>query len=301
MHSWSVARTSTRRPWPASGPTTSDPSECRRGRLETPRCARIWSGHARAADQHRRRARLRRWSGPCRSTRLHAPTRRANVRDDRSRARRTARRADRPRARCGRSRSIASAPCVTTGSGTFGFDLGIYDQAIWLLSRLRDPFITVRGLEAFGHHVNVILLLLAPFYRLGAGPHFLLFVQVVAQASGSVRRCSSSRAIGSPTAGSRCALGVGLPAAPDVAVARVGVLPSGRGRRSGRCCSPTGLRVNVGGAGSRSRRSIALMCKEDVALVIVVIGLLIVWRGDRRIGLGVSVGSLARGTSSRPA
>jgi uncharacterized membrane protein len=68
---------------------------------------------------------------------------------------------------------------------TFGFDLGIYDQAIWLLSRARDPFITVRGLEAFGHHVNVILLLLAPFYRLGAGPHFLLFVQVAAQASGA--------------------------------------------------------------------------------------------------------------------
>ena len=44
--------------------------------------------------------------------------------------------------------------------GTFGFDLGIYDQAVWLLSRARDPFITVRGLEAFGHHVNLILFLL---------------------------------------------------------------------------------------------------------------------------------------------
>ena len=69
--------------------------------------------------------------------------------------------------------------------GTFGFDLGIYDQATWLLSRVKDPFITVRGLEAFGHHVNVILLFLAPFYRLGAGPKFLLFVQIAAQASGA--------------------------------------------------------------------------------------------------------------------
>src|ERR1043165_6087083 len=25
---------------------------------------------------------------------------------------------------------------------TFSFDLGIYDQAIWLLSRFRDPFVT---------------------------------------------------------------------------------------------------------------------------------------------------------------
>ena len=58
--------------------------------------------------------------------------------------------------------------------GTFGFDLGIYDQAAWLLSRARDPFVTVRGLEAFGHHVNSILFFIAPFYRFGAGPHFLL-------------------------------------------------------------------------------------------------------------------------------
>ena len=38
---------------------------------------------------------------------------------------------------------------------------------------------------------------------------------------------------------------------------------------------------------------IALCCKEDVALAFVVIGLLIAWRGDRRIGFGVSAGSLA--------
>src|SRR5262249_40172538 len=39
--------------------------------------------------------------------------------------------------------------------------------------------------------------------------------------------------------------------------------------------------------------AIALCCKEDVALVFVVIGLLVAWRGDRRIGLGVGAGSLA--------
>jgi len=70
--------------------------------------------------------------------------------------------------------------------GTFGFDLGIYDQGIWLLSRFRDPFVTIRGLELFGHHMNVILLLFVPFYWLGAGPGFLLIVQVAAQASGAV-------------------------------------------------------------------------------------------------------------------
>src|SRR5262249_33872818 len=69
---------------------------------------------------------------------------------------------------------------------TFSFDLGIYDQGVWLLSRFHDPFVTVRGLELFGHHVNAILFLFVPFYWLGAGPLFLLSVQVVVQASGAI-------------------------------------------------------------------------------------------------------------------
>jgi uncharacterized membrane protein len=175
--------------------------------------------------------------------------------------------------------------------GTFGFDLGIYDQAIWLLSRARDPFITVRGLEAFGHHVNVILLMLAPFYRLGGGPHLLLFVQVAAQASG--------------------AFAVFLLARDRIAdrwlAAALGVVY---------LLHPTSQwlvweffhpdAVAIGPLlfaywASRERRwswfafaaLVAVMCKEDVALVLVIMGLLVAWRGDRRIGFGVSAGSLA--------
>ena len=69
---------------------------------------------------------------------------------------------------------------------TFGFDMGIYDQGIWLLSRFKDPFITIRGLAFFGHHMNPALTVFVPAYWLGAGPHFLLVVQVLAQASGAV-------------------------------------------------------------------------------------------------------------------
>ena len=46
---------------------------------------------------------------------------------------------------------------------------------------------TVRGLELFGHHVNPILLLFVPASWLGAGPGFLLVVQVLVQASGAAR------------------------------------------------------------------------------------------------------------------
>lgn len=69
--------------------------------------------------------------------------------------------------------------------GTFAFDLGTYDQGVWQLAHWRQ-FVTVRGLPILGHHLNLILLVLAPFYRLGAGPLFLQFVHVAAQASGAV-------------------------------------------------------------------------------------------------------------------
>src|SRR5437762_5468630 len=70
--------------------------------------------------------------------------------------------------------------------GTFGFDMGIYDQGIWLVSRGRTPFVTVRGLNYFGHHVNLVTLLLVPAYWLGAGPHLLYLVETLALASCAV-------------------------------------------------------------------------------------------------------------------
>ncbi|HVL50305.1 MAG TPA: DUF2079 domain-containing protein [Actinomycetota bacterium] len=70
--------------------------------------------------------------------------------------------------------------------GTFGFDLGIFDQGIWLLSRFEEPFVTVRGLNFFGNHLNLTAIFLVPFYWLGAGAGFLNIVQVVAIASGAI-------------------------------------------------------------------------------------------------------------------
>lgn len=65
--------------------------------------------------------------------------------------------------------------------GTFGFDLAIHDQAAWLLAHARDPFITIRGIDTFGHHVTPIYWLFAPMYWAGGGPHALLAVQVASQ------------------------------------------------------------------------------------------------------------------------
>ena len=155
--------------------------------------------------------------------------------------------------------------------GTFGFDLGIYDQGIWLLSRAKDPFVTIRGLELFGHHANVFLLLLVPFYWLGAGPIFLLVVQVLAQASGAIAVFLLARdLLQSKWAG--VALGARPVAQPDVSVARVGVLPSRRGRDRS-----AAVRV-LGGAERRwgwftVAAILTVFCKEDFALAVAVIGL----------------------------
>ena len=69
---------------------------------------------------------------------------------------------------------------------TFGFDLAIHDQAIWLLAHLRDPFITIRGMDTFGHHFTPIYWLLAPISWLGGGPHALLMLQIAGQLLGGV-------------------------------------------------------------------------------------------------------------------
>jgi len=70
--------------------------------------------------------------------------------------------------------------------GTWSFDMGIYDQAYWLVSRFGKTFITVRGLEFWGHHINLVAYLYAPFYWFGAGPVFLYISQAVILGLGAV-------------------------------------------------------------------------------------------------------------------
>jgi uncharacterized membrane protein len=69
--------------------------------------------------------------------------------------------------------------------GTAGFDMGIYDQAMWLVSR-GEQFMTMRGMNVWGHHNNLIMYLFAPFYRLGAGPEFLILVQAAFMGFGAI-------------------------------------------------------------------------------------------------------------------
>jgi uncharacterized membrane protein len=67
-----------------------------------------------------------------------------------------------------------------------GFDIGIYDQGLWLLSRFKEPFVTVLGLNIFGDHSTWILVLLVPLYWIAPDPQTLLVLQTLALAVGAV-------------------------------------------------------------------------------------------------------------------
>jgi uncharacterized membrane protein len=172
---------------------------------------------------------------------------------------------------------------------TYGFDLGIFDQGVWLLSRFRS-FITVRGLPVFGNHANVVLLALVPFYWLGFGPGLLLVVQVAAQASGAIAVYLLAR----DRFGDRwLAL---LPAAalllnptyqfltweffhPD-ALAAAALLFACWAAHAERWRWYTVAAV------------LTVACKEDAALVVAGLGILVWTRGNRKVGLATLVGSL---------
>lgn len=67
-----------------------------------------------------------------------------------------------------------------------GHDLGIFDQAIWELSRWQEPATTVRITplpNIFGDHFHPLLVALAPLYWLFNSPLVLLMVQAIAFAS----------------------------------------------------------------------------------------------------------------------
>jgi uncharacterized membrane protein len=66
---------------------------------------------------------------------------------------------------------------IHRGYGTPAYDMGIFDQGIWLLSRFKAPFVTIMGRNLFGDHTSFILLLLVPLYWVYPHAAALLVVQ----------------------------------------------------------------------------------------------------------------------------
>ena len=165
---------------------------------------------------------------------------------------------------------------------TFGFDLGIFDQGVWLLSRVKDPFVTIRGLPLFGDHASYILLLVAPLYWVWADPRLLLVLQVVFLAVPAVSvYVIGTRRLGSPLAGlAMAAAYLAFPAMQWAAIWHF---------------HPETLAAGFLGlaalAADRQRwrpmaiwLALALLCKEDVGLVVAGFGALLWIIGHARVG-----------------
>ena len=72
------------------------------------------------------------------------------------------------------------------GLGTFSYDVGLYDQGLWLMSRGHSPFVTLMGRNLLGDHASLILILLIPLYWIVPGTMTLLVVQACAVAGGAI-------------------------------------------------------------------------------------------------------------------
>jgi uncharacterized membrane protein len=80
--------------------------------------------------------------------------------------------------------------------GSGAYDLGIFDQLLWHLSRFEGPASSVRGLSnLFGDHFDPILLLMVPVYWVAPAPETLILVQSLLLASSiePVWRCARDR------------------------------------------------------------------------------------------------------------
>jgi uncharacterized membrane protein len=186
---------------------------------------------------------------------------------------------------------VAATWTVHDRFGTYGFDLGIYDQATWLLSRGRAPFVTVRGLDLLGQHAAYILILVAPLYRLWADPRLLLLLQVLFLAWPAVVLYRlGGRHLGHPAAG--LAVAVAYLAYPGVQWAISWQFHPE--------AIAAGLLAMAVLAADRSRwpamavwLALAALCGEELGLVVAGFGLLLVVGGHRRVGWRTAGAGLA--------
>lgn len=172
--------------------------------------------------------------------------------------------------------------------GSFDYDLGIYDQGIWLLGQGRQ-FLTVRGLRFLGHHWNPAAIIYVPAYLLGAGPNLLNASQAIAVSFGAIPTFFGTKKITKNS-------WIGL------AVAGAYLMHPSTGWLIQELFHPETMAIPfLLGAWAFAEYErwrwyaaavvCALLWKEDVALAVAFLGLAIVWRKNRKYALITFFGS----------
>ncbi len=170
------------------------------------------------------------------------------------------------------------------------FDTAIFNQVIWLLSRFKAPVSTIRGMNLFGDHMAPILFLLAPLYWVRAEATVLLTVQTIALGVGAIpvyliaHRRLNSRWVALGFAGAYLL----YPATQHVNLADFHP-------------ESLGLVFLLFAFYAIEKRKfswfyvlcvLAAICKEDMVLAVLVLGIIVYFMYDKRAGKIVTFGSL---------
>jgi len=169
------------------------------------------------------------------------------------------------------------------GLGTFAYDVGLYDQGLWLLSRGEAPFVTLMGRNLFGDHASLILLFLVPLYWVIPGTATLLVVQAIVIAAGAIPLYLLARRV---FENERWALVIAVVWLANPAV-------NGTGMENFHPDSFLGLFIPMAVYAAFSRQwrlyavavGLSLLVKEDVLLLMIPLGLYVAVFLDRRKGL----------------
>ena len=180
---------------------------------------------------------------------------------------------------------------VHHGLGTSAYDVGLYQQGIWLMSQGKAPFVTLMGRNLMGDHASFILVFVAPVYRLFPVAGTLFFIQSLVIGLGALPVFLATR--------KRLAS-----EAMAFVMSAVFLLHPAVGWTNRENFHPDSfLALFVGmaiyAAIERKLRLywvfvvLAILVKEDVSLVVLPLGVWVAMRRDRRIGIATIAATVA--------
>jgi uncharacterized membrane protein len=179
---------------------------------------------------------------------------------------------------------------VQRGYGTSAFDIGLYDQGVWLMSRFKNPYITLMGRDLFGDHTQFQLVALVPFYWIWPDATTLLYAQSFVLALGAVPvYMLAMRRLNDPIYAT--------------VFASAFLLHPALVQTNSENFHPDAFLVPILGfllyaaIENRARMFVvfsilALLCKEDTALIVLPIALWFAWRRNVKLGIIVAIASI---------
>lgn len=178
---------------------------------------------------------------------------------------------------------------VYNGYGDPPYDMALFDQGIWLLSRFHAPFVTVMGRNLFGDHTAFILLLAVPLYWIYPHAQLLLVLQSCLLAAAAIPIYLLGRKLLGSTVLATVLAGVYLlnPALQNGNLEQF----------HPEAFLTLAIAIAIYAAVVWRPRLLlgaviaALLCKQDTALLIIPLGIWVLWRRNRRLGVWIAVGA----------